>query len=293
LEVRQHLASILLAFMMFFALPALGDSAPKPLLFLWEFSGWGHGPAPSGLRFVIYDDGRLILTDETLQATRDGSPTLYTKMIGVDSAKATADAILQQLANVPKDAGGYFGMTDQGSTVIQVWDSQNARFIRYNAYGHPCRSVGRDFANPLNWSGMNRRETDSGFLKVCDDLSQYSLDDTDLWEPEAVWITFVAKSDAPLLTFEWPEDWAPLPDPVGQDVKLVCMTISNQPSEMTKHLIDMKNADLIRFRDAGTKTDGSRWWILNYWELALPGEVDLADSVPGARPLARGPCENN
>jgi hypothetical protein len=290
--MRLSLAPFLLALILAMATPALAAAAPKPILFLWEFSGWGQGPAPFGLRFVLYDDGRLIATDATLESDQDRGPTLYTKMIGADAAAAMADEVLDQLADVPHDAGGYFGMTDQGETDIQVWDRRQDKYILYRAYAHPCLGVGRDFQKSP-WRAVNRRATDLRFLEVCDRLSSYPVENLHYWTPEALWIVTVKSSEAPLLTFEWPADWGPMPMPSEHPSQLLCVPITDRPSALTEQLVELSERSLSRFIESGAKIDSSHWLVLNHWEWALPGEIGLAESDPNAQPLARGTCEKN
>lgn len=271
---------------------AQAGPAPKPVLFLWEFGGWGNPGPPYGLRFVLYDNGEAVYSEDPGLGARDRVPFLYGKHFDRTTTDAMVDTVLKGLADVPHGLHGENNATDQGSTIIQVWDAGKAKFERYDAYAHPCIGGSRKAEDTISpFGGSARKGVDPRFLEICDRLS-YPVDMRDGWDPVAIWVTLVGDTSAPLLTFEWPNDWPDVPAPTAKEARLLCVPLSHRHSELTERLLGLNPDDGTRLWGAGTTAGAGHWWILNGWEYALPGEVRLADVDPRFPPLARAPCDS-
>src|SRR5690349_11360703 len=144
----KHLVLSLTVLVCLIATGAYGQQEPKVLLFLWESEGWGKpvGPNPYGLRIALYDDGRLIFSEDTIAAMRGGTaPAFKLATLTPGAASVMAESVRAKLEGVPTEIRSESGITDQGWTIIQVWNAAEKAFRRYNAYGHPCLAKGRTF----------------------------------------------------------------------------------------------------------------------------------------------------
>jgi hypothetical protein len=283
---------------------AFGQTEPKPLMFLDESDGWGTpiGPNPYGLRLVLYDDGKLIFSEDTIDAMRsDAAPKFKLTKLTASAAVEMADSVRAKLDGVPTEISGDSDVTDLGWTTIQVWSDADKGFRRYDAYGHPCLAKGRLFPDLRStksddkspdaifdaFDTLNRRGTDPRFLDVCDALSQFSAGDAAPWEPRAMWV-FLA-SEAVENEIAWPPDWPR--KPANAERATLCVPISNGNSDITRRMRTGKNEDQRFLDSAGVKQGDGRWWSINYWTYAFPGEIRLSGTEDSYWPIARGPCK--
>jgi hypothetical protein len=203
--MRRAIVAFVIAAALSCTISAQAD--PKPLVVLWESGGWGTpiGPEPYGLRLVVYDDGRVLSSPDTIEMTDDGAPRFLISTINPAAAISMAASIRDDLAAIPKELRGAEPLTDMGWTTIQIWNSENGRFERHDAYGHPCLAPQEGIRSDV-FDSDQRASIDAQFLKVCDDLSLYAAAGSKPWLPGTMWISILRQSEKPDVTFEWPGD---------------------------------------------------------------------------------------
>jgi hypothetical protein len=188
-------------------------TAPRPLIALFETARLSlpQGPLPNGLRFVLYDDGQVLIRSGPTEANPDpaGRGVTY-GTLDRDVAEGLRHDAAADLKTVTKPQSGLAAAAGVGNTVLEVWDG--ARYQRFSANAWPCAMEGRVFAG--GWQ-RNREETDPQFLKVCDRLLQYKIAAPQAWQPKAVKLMLGATEDPPERKVPWPKDWPSAP----QDLK--------------------------------------------------------------------------
>jgi hypothetical protein len=310
----KSLAAIL-GCLLFCAL-ARGASAdpvePKVLLFVWDQPGWS-GPSgidTLGLRLAVYDDGQVLLLDR--KAHKPG-PHYRIGQIEAGEAQRLAESYQQQLDGVPEELAGDTSVSDMGSMYIQVWDTKRRQYQFYSAYGSPCLLPGSaepqevpetpitrpedidkiDWGAVLhNWVVRNRKGTDPRFVAACDALLAFSVADAKPWVPKQFWVTLWMSKEEPLAVQPWPRDWPTMPALVAKGSVELCFRLSEPASEITSKMRSDARDDRRQVADdAAFPAGAKRWWQLNEWGYALPGEIRIFGQDDYTFELAHGPCK--
>jgi hypothetical protein len=124
------------------------QAEPKPLLFLWEAGGWGKpiGPNPYGLRLVLYDDGTLIFSDDTIDAMRgDVAPKFSSVTLARDAALGMAKTVRGKLDGVPTVIDGDRTVTDRARRSFRYGTGRKENSAATTRMGIPASQKGEIF----------------------------------------------------------------------------------------------------------------------------------------------------
>jgi hypothetical protein len=248
---------------------AAQDPLPKALVAMMEVPDMAmpNGPLPLGLRFVLYDDGLVLV--RLPWSDRQGKVIQTGRLSASETSQIHRD-ITAWLAGPAPTLTGDHSWTDQGSTIIDIWDPGGGRYRSFRTYGMPCKNGGSDRTDP---SAPDRRLTDPRFLKACDWLLQYRVAIQQAWVPDAITL-FLGIAETPLQeVYDWPKD-APQPR-VEPDVFIShCIAGSALPSDLVQHLIT-SNRDILQ--PFGFRLSVDRVAEIRDWQFELPGGVPQFD----------------
>ncbi len=138
---------------------------PTELVSLWESSeptdvstAW-----PPGLRFVLYDDGEVLLS--TKAASQSEEETVVAGRLSPNEAKQMAAKLIAALAEVtPTLDAGVKGNSPR-TTILHVWDEASGDYRMWWALGHPCPTLAGLREAPLDM--QMRALLDRRFLDAC------------------------------------------------------------------------------------------------------------------------------
>jgi hypothetical protein len=218
-----------------------------------------RGPLPLGLRFALYDDGEILVR---LPTYRESSPQFQTGRLTLAETKKIRSRIANELVDLDPTLTGDHSWTDQGSTLIDVWDSGLQRYRGAATYGMPCGA-------PTGETAPDRRLTDPKFLEVCDWLLRYQIASPSKWVPDGVTL-FLGVSDLPPKhVFVW-QGKAPFVQ-IEENVY-----ISNHfqtrdlPQELLSALLVSNSA--VNW-DSGLRLPDGRIATIEDWYFDLPGRI--------------------
>ena len=253
---------------------AADDAPPRALLALFETTSISlpQGPLPNGLRFVLYDDGQVIVRSPPTQA--DPDPAGRGVAFGVlqrDEAERLRRDAAADLAEVGTVHSGVSGLADAGMTILEVWDGD--RYRRFTANVSPCQAEGRDFTAGI-WKRV-REQTDPHFLKVCDRLLQYKIASPRPWTPKAVELRVAAMDDPPEQQVDWPKDWPPAPPGLKPRAAVrFCAPVSAKQSDFSNSLITARWGAVGR---TALVIDASTSAVIWDWYFDLPAAIPMVN----------------
>jgi hypothetical protein len=252
--------------------PSLADEpAPRAVIAVFETARLSlpQGPLPNGLRFVLYDDGRILTRSGPTQADPDpaGRGVAYGQLDRGAAETLRGDAVAD-LKAVSRPHSGLAAAADVGSTTLEVWDG--AHYQRFSANAWPCAMEGRVFTG--GWQ-RNRTETDPQFLKVCDRLLQYKIGAPQPWQPKAVKLMLGATEDPPERQVPWPMNWPPAPaDLKPKAAAPFCAPVGNDPDAFSNQLIGARWGEIGR---TALVIDAAASAVIWDWYFDLPAPIPM------------------
>jgi hypothetical protein len=269
---RRVIAGLWLAAALPIHQPAADDTPSRALLALFETNriSLPQGPLPSGLRFVLYEDGQVIVRSPPTQADPDppGRGVTY-GVLDRGAAEALRRDAATELKEVgAKDSGG---IADIGLTILEVWDGD--RYRRFTANGPVCQAEGRDFTAGI-WKRI-WEQADPHFVKVCDRLLQYRIASPQPWTPKGVELRIGAMDDTPERQVEWPKDWPPAPADLKPKAAVAfCAPVSAKPGDFSNTLITARWGAIGR---TALVIDASTAAVIWDWYFDLPAPVPMVN----------------
>jgi len=243
--------------------------APQPLIALFETARLSlpQGPLPNGLRFVLYDDGQILIRSGPTEADPAGRGVAYGKL-DRDAAESLRSDAAADLKTVAKPQSGLAAAAQVGSTILEIWDGDQYR--RFSANAWPCAMEGRVFAG--GWQ-RNRQETDPQFLKVCDRLLQVKIAAPQAWQPKSVKLMIGATEDPPERKLPWPKDWPSAPQDLKPKAAIAfCAPVSRDADAFSHQLITARWDEIGR---TALVIDANASAVIWDWYFDLPAPIPM------------------
>jgi hypothetical protein len=251
-------------------------ASPHALIALFETArnSLPQGPLPDGLRFVLYDDGEILIRSGPTEAKPDpaGRGVVY-GVLGRDAAESLRREAAADLQTITRPVSGLAAAAEVGSTILDVWDG--LRYRRFGASAWPCQAEGRVFVG--GWE-RNRADTDPQFLKICDRLLQYKIAAPLPWQPKTVKLMLGAAGESAERQVPWPKEWPPAPtDLKPKAAKAFCAPVSDDPNAFSRGLSTARWGEIGK---TALVIDPSTSAVIWDWYFDLPAAIPTVPMAP-------------
>lgn len=246
-------------------------TTPRAILWFAEYSYWTavpmDYPLPSALRLLVYSDGTVITRSRWYRKQPD--PGFWIANISAADATAMVETLRTQLAGAARRSGR--AGPDSGSTILEYWDAQTGKREHYESDSWPCAT------NDQERTALSRLRgtVDSRFLKACDDLLQFRLNEADPWLPDQILIVLKPTDAHPARTIEWPSNWPPNWTPYGDPPNqrlIACVPIEAPPRAVASELLGL-SGNWLTLQEAGIEGADTAGWMIHKWWPTLPGPL--------------------